>query len=389
MRLRPRSRIADLTLPPFDPLNARAAELRRQGHRVISLGQAVPGFTPPPVAAEAIRAALEAPGAHLYSTDPGLLSLREILSDRLRGQSIDVEPDEIIITAGGNHAFALAVLTLLDAGDEVLLPSPYFTNQEMMLRVAGVSPREVPLEEADGFALRWRDLEPHVTPRTRAVVFCTPSNPTGAVIDAGEGALIAGELSRRGVAVISDETYQPFVYEGPHWSAAAAPGWRDSTIVVGTFSKSFAMTGWRVGYLLASRAFCAEAVKVQDAMIICAPVLSQRAAEAALRQTPDYPAHYLPELRARRAVLRARIPSIPRLRWTTTGGGFFAFTHVDGCHDSVRLARDLLEREYVVTLPGVTFGAAGEGFLRLSYGAATQPELHEALERLARFLARP
>jgi aminotransferase len=384
----PRSRVANLTLPPFDPLNARAAELRRQGHPVISMGQAVPGFAPPAVAAEAIRASLDAPGAHLYSTDPGLLSLRTILGERLREHSIDVDPQEIIITAGGNHAFALATLTLLDPGDEVLLPSPYFTNQDMMLRVAGVSPREVPLEEANGFALRWRDLEPHLTARTRAVVFCTPSNPTGAVIDRDEGTRIVAELSRRRILVISDETYMPFVYGAQHWSAASVAGWRDNVVVVGTFSKSFAMTGWRVGYLLAARELCVEAVKVQDAMIICAPVTSQRAAEAALRHAPDYPAQFLPELHARRALLRERLQSMPRLRWTKTAGGFFAFVRVDGCEDSARLATELLEREYVVTLPGSTFGAAGEGYLRLSYGAATQTELREALDRVARFCGR-
>jgi aminotransferase len=382
-----RSRIAALTLPPFDPLNARAAELRRQGHPVISMGQAVPGYAPPAVASDAIRTSLDTAGAHLYSTDPGLLSLREILAERLRGEGIDVEPGEIIITAGGNHAFALAVLTLLDPGDEVLLPSPYFTNQEMMLRIAGVTPREVPLAEADGFALRWRDLEPYITPRTRAVVFCTPSNPTGAVIDSGEGARIVSELARRGVLIISDETYKPFVYGRRHWSAAEEPAWRDAAVVVGTFSKSFAMTGWRVGFLLASRELCAEAVKVQDAMIICAPVLAQRAAEAALRHVPDYPTRFIPELAARRRLLCDELSAIPRLRWTPTGGGFFAFVHVTGCQDSAQLAADLLEHAYVVTLPGSTFGIAGEGYLRLSYGAATQDELREALTRVARFCA--
>jgi len=385
--LTPRSRVAALALPPFDPLNARAADLRREGHPVINMGQAIPGYAPPPVAAAAIRDSLDAPGAHLYSTDPGLLSLRALLAERLREQAIDIQPDEIIITAGGNHAFALAVLTLLDPGDEVLLPSPYFTNQEMMLRVAGITPREVPLPEAGGFALRWRDLEPHVSPRTRAVVFCTPSNPTGAVIGHEDGARIVTELSRRGVLIVSDETYMPFVYGRRHWSAAAEPGWRDTVVVVGTFSKSFAMTGWRVGYLLAGRTVCAEAVKVQDAMIICAPVLSQRAAEAALRHAPDYPAHFMPELQARRELLREGLRAIPRLRWTPTDGGFFAFVHVEGCTDSARLASDLLEREYVVTLPGATFGNAGEGYLRLSYGAATQREISDALGRLGRFCA--
>jgi aminotransferase len=248
-------------------------------------------------------------------------------------------------------------------------------------------PREVPLGEADGFALRWQDLEPHVSSRTRAVVVCSPSNPTGAVVRREEMARVARELAARDVVLFSDETYARFVYEGEFPSVAALPDWRDNAVVLSTFSKSFGMTGWRVGYMLASRRVCEEAIKVQDAMIICAPVPSQIGAEAAIRESWDYPGTFRQELLERRQVLAAGLREIPRLRWTPRGGGFFAFVGVDGCADSAALARDILERAHVVTIPGSTFGSSGEGFLRLSYSAVSREELGEAIGRLREFFS--
>ncbi len=245
------SRVLEIDLPPFDPLNLRAAQLRAEGHHVISLGQALPFFTPPSSAIEAARAALDTPEVHRYSTDPGLPSLRTVLAERLSetvGGSIS--GGDLVITAGANHAFTLAMATLVDPGDEVVLPSPYFTNHHMVISALGVTPVEAPVADRDTFSVRWTDIEPHLTRRTKAVVLCTPSNPTGAIVDPREGALIVGELARRGVAVISDETYMFFVHEGAGWSAASAPAWRDSVVVIGSFSKSFGMMGWRVGYML-------------------------------------------------------------------------------------------------------------------------------------------
>src|SRR5262249_34579618 len=151
------------------------------------------------------------------------------------------------------------------------------------IRAAGAIPVEAQVPEECGFAARWTDIEPHLTPRTRAVVLCTPSNPTGAVIPRDELERIVSELSPRQIALICHETYMHFVYAGTHASAASIKAWRENVVVVGTFSKSFAMTGWRVGYMLADRRVCDEAIKIQDAMIICAPVISQRAVEAAIR----------------------------------------------------------------------------------------------------------
>jgi aspartate/methionine/tyrosine aminotransferase len=382
------SRVSGLVVPPFDALNQKAAELRRQGHDIINLGQAVPGFGPPAVAIEAARRALNDADTHRYSADAGLLTLREALCDTFASErSIEARPDEIIITAGGNQAFMLAAMTLIDPGDEVVLAAPYFVNHEMAIRAVGATPIEAPLQASAGFSARWADIAGHITARTRAVVLCTPSNPTGAIVGGNELARIVGELADRGILLLSDETYRHFVYDSTHASAASAEGWRRTVAVVGTFSKSFGMTGWRAGYLLADRDVCSQAIKIQDAMIICAPVISQIAVEAAVRDNWNYARSFHDELRTRRTALEKGLGAIARLEWSPTPGGFFAFVRVDGGLDSVQLADDILDRVHVVTIPGATFGRCGEGFLRLSYGASSVADLTEACARLRRFFA--
>jgi aminotransferase len=384
-----RKRIHSIPPPPFDPLTARAAEIRAAGHDVISLGQAVPFFPPPEAALNAAREAIGRPDLNRYITDPGLPSLRAALAERLAPMVAEsaLTPSDIMITTGANQAFTLVLNTVVDPGDEVIVHAPYFTNHYGAIVAAGAIPVEAPVADHETFALTWSDLEPHVTTRTRAVVLCNPSNPTGAPVDAVNGGRIVRELARRDVTVISDETYMHFVYDGEHWSAAAVPGWRRNVIVIGTFSKSFGMMGWRLGFVVADAAVCAQAVKVQDAMIICAPALSQVAGEAAVRECWAYPLTFRDEMRSRRELVAELLPAIPRLHWTPTGGALFGFVRVEGCTDSARLSHDLLEQAHVITIPGAAFGTGGEGYLRLSYGFAGRAELIEAFARIRHFLA--
>jgi aminotransferase len=383
-----RTVIRDTELPPFDPLNRRAAELRTQGHHVISLGQAVPFFPPPAAAVAAAREAVDSPAINVYATDPGLPSLRLALAERLTtAVGSAITSADLIVTAGANHAFTLAVTTLVDPGDEVILAAPYFTNHQMAIANAGATPIEAPVADRSTFAVQWTDVEPHLTARTKAVVLCNPSNPTGAPVDAADGERLVAELARRNVLVLSDETYMQLVFDGAHWSAASAQGWRRNVVVVGTFSKSFGMMGWRVGFMLADAAVCEQAVKVQDAMIICAPVISQVAVEAAVRRDWHYPLSFHDDFRRRRRIVQDGLGSIPRLAWTPTRGGLFAFTRVEGGDDSTALSNSLLDQAHVVTIPGAAFGQSGEGYLRLSYGYATPEDLTEALRRLTRFFA--
>jgi aspartate/methionine/tyrosine aminotransferase len=384
----PPLRVLAIDLPPFDPLNTRAAQLRAAGHDVISLGQALPFFPPPPSALRAARAALSSSEVHGYSTDPGRPSLRRALAERL-GQTarIDCAAGDIVITAGANHAFATVLATLVSAGDEVVLPAPYFTNHEMMVSALGAVSVEAPVADRETYRVRWSDIQPALTPRTRAVVLCNPANPTGAPVDPADGDRIVHELAARGILVISDETYMHFVSGREHWSAASCAGWRDNVVVVGTFSKSFAMMGWRVGYLVADRRLCEHAIKIQDAMIICAPVISQIAAEGVVREDWTYAAAFQGEFVRRRDLLRDRLGRLTRVEWTPTAGGFFAFARIDGCRDSAALARRLLEDAHVVTLPGSAFGRSGEGCLRLSYGSVPAEALEAAIDRLTPYLS--
>jgi aminotransferase len=383
------SRILSLELPPFDPLNIRAAQLRATGHGVISLGQALPFYPPPASVLRAVQAALQRPDVHGYSTDPGRPSLRSVLAERLQhDMGIDCGPDDVLITAGANHAFTTALTTLVSAGDEVVLPAPYFTNHQMAVQAAGAIAIEAPVADRSSYDVTWDDIVPVLTGRTRAVVLCNPSNPTGAPVTAAAGARIVSELADRGIIVISDETYMHFVYGRTHWSAASVTGWRRNVVVIGTFSKSFAMMGWRVGFMLADASVCAHATKVQDAMIICAPTISQMAAEAAIRDDWDYPLSFHAELLERRRRLSDGLRRSAGVSWSPTDGGFFAFVRVDGCADSHGLALRLLEDAHVVTIPGSSFGRSGEGCLRLSYGSVDADALGEAVERLSMFLNR-
>jgi aminotransferase len=198
---------------------------------------------------------------------------------------------------------------------------------------------------------------------------------------------IVRELAVRGITLICDETYMHFVFDGVHSSAGSIPAWRENVIIVGTFSKSFAMTGWRVGFLIADRRVCEEAIKIQDAMIICAPAISQAAVEAAIRDDWNYITRFHEELRKRRSALQAALARIPALRWEPSAGGFFAFVRTVEEYDSEQLASAILQRAHVVTIPGAAFGRCGQRFLRLSYGAVDVDELVEAGSRLEEFFA--
>ena len=382
------ARVRNIELPQFDLINDLAAQWRDRGADVITLGQALPGFDPPSIAIDALRQALEEGTANVYSSDAGLPELRGALAASLRPLNAEIDAaSEIIITAGGNQAFQLALTTMIDPGDEVILLSPYFLNHEMAVRSVAAVPVEAPTQEARSFQPVWEDVAPHLTPRTRAVVVVSPSNPTGAVATPEALERIVAECAARDILVIVDETYLRFPYDSEPFTAASLPRWRDNVTVVGSFSKAFAITGWRCGYLLGNAELIAEAMKIQDCMIICAPVPIQRAVAAVLAAEPEYPARWLGELRARRDFVVEALRNVSGIVPVTPSGGFFVMARVQGVNDSRAAALALIEQQQVVTIPGAFFGRAGEGYLRISYGAATRERLSAACGRIAEFLA--
>jgi aminotransferase len=380
-------RVRAIELPQFDVLNEVATSWRARGADVITLGQALPGFAPPAAAIHALRAALDDPSAHIYSSDAGTPELRAALAQSLIPLGAQIDPArEIIITAGGNQAFQLALTSLIQPGDEVVLAAPYFLNHEMAVRSVGALPIEAPIPATRGFAATWDDIASHVTLRTRAVVIVSPSNPTGAVIAREDLRRIVRECAGRDVLVIVDETYLRFVYDDEPATAVSLPNWTDNVVVVGSFSKAFAITGWRCGYLMAHADAIAEAMKIQDCMVICAPVPVQRAVTAVLEKEPGYPRRWLKELKERREFLVAALAQSSALDPVAPAGGFFVMVKVLGCTDSRALAMDLIDQQQVVTIPGRFFGESGEGYLRLSYGAATLDRLREASARIRHFV---
>jgi aspartate/methionine/tyrosine aminotransferase len=382
------ARVRQIELPQFDLLNDIASGWRARGADVISLGQGLPGFDPPGVAVDAVRRSLDDPAAHIYSADAGVPELRTALTQSLAILGADVDPNsEVIVTAGGNQALQLALTTLVDPGDEVVLVSPFFLNHEMAVRAVGGVPVEAPVPAADDFVPAWEHLRPLIGETTRAVVLVTPSNPTGAVTPPHEVRRIVAECADRDITVFIDETYLQFAFDAPPATALAAGGWRRNVVVIGSFSKQFAITGWRCGYLIANAEVIHEALKIQDAMIICAPVPIQRGVAAILAEEPDYAKRWLPELRQRRDLLLERLGVIPGVRAIRPSGAFFVMARVEAMPDSHAGALALIERQQVVTIPGAFFGLAGEGYLRLSYGAAGQERLAAACDRLADFLS--
>lgn len=380
-------RVRTIELPQFDVLNEIAARWRAKGADVITLGQGLPGFEPPRAAVDALRAAIDDGSSHIYSADAGTTDIRRALARSLAPLGSDVDPErEIIITAGGNQALQLALTTLIDPGDEVVLVSPYFLNHEMAVRSVGGVPVEAPVPASRGFVPTWDDVAAHVTTRTRAVLLVTPSNPTGAVTPAHEVQRMIAECAARGIILFVDETYLRFVYDGEPATALAVPTWRDTVVLIGSFSKQFAITGWRCGYLIAHADVIAEAMKIQDVMVICAPVPVQRAVTGILEQEPDYARRWLPELRERRDLLVSRLAAIPGVTPIRPEGAFFVMARIEGMTDSRKGALDLIERQQVVTIPGGFFGKAGEGYLRISYGAAPADRLEMAVERMAAYV---
>jgi aspartate/methionine/tyrosine aminotransferase len=359
----------------------RAKELERQGEHVIHLEVGEPDFDTPAVVKEAAYRAMAA-GETQYTHSQGLVELREVLCQHYwERYRVSVQPEQFIVTSGTSPAVILIFGALLDPGDEVLLPNLHYACYPNVLRLVDAVPRYVPVREADGFQLNPEELGPYLTPRTKAVLVNSPGNPTGTLMSAAHLARLA-ELPPY---VISDEIYHGLVYEGQEHSILE---FTDRAFVINGFSKVYAMTGWRLGYLLAPPDFIRPLQKLMQNFFISANPFVQRAGIAALTQAGD-------EIAAMRATYDARrrflLAGLARLGFTIPvppTGAFYVFVNARHLSsDSYALAFDILEKAKVGVAPGIDFGPGGEGFLRFSYANSLE-NLEEALGRLEVYLAR-
>lgn len=357
----------------------------------VSLGQGVPSFATPAHIAEAVcRALRDEPGIGKYSLQPGVPALREAIASRLATEKgFVVNPDtEVGVTVGAMEALLMAMLTIVDRGDEVIIPSPgYASHAEQVLMAEGV-PVYVPLRSAD-WGLDADAIGAAVTERTRAVILCNPGNPTGTVYDEADIRALCKLALVHNFVIISDETYDFMVFDAAGkpapmpFSPASLPEMRDHVICINSFSKKYALTGWRVGYVAADKVWMDELLKVHDAAAICAPTVSQYAALAALNGPQDCVAEMQHALAARRALTCAALDAMPDdFSYVAPRGAFYVMARYHFCADASPLvARRILEEARVITIPGGSFGPEGEGHLRLSFGG-DEAELAECFARM-------
>lgn len=366
---------------------------QRQG--VVSLAQGIPSFdTPESIKKRAIEAIGDGRVA-AYSLTSGLPDLREEIEEDLErsGMFYDFEK-EIIITAGSIEAISATLLAVLETNDEVLLPSPTYTSYVQAIRVARGVPVFVPLDEERGWLLNADEFAKRLTAKTRAILLCNPNNPTGSVLAKADFVKI-GELARKhNLVVISDEVYKDFIFDKDakenFFTLASMPAFRKYIVRIFSFSKAYAMTGWRIGYLHTDRELAERILKIHDSLVTCAPVVSQYAAMAALRLKPDDLRVYMDEYRIRRQILCDGIDKLSDyLSYVPPLATYFVFPKINtkmvaNYSGSLALAKELLERVNLAVVPGIAFGPEGEDHLRLSFGRSRH-DIEEGVRRLQAF----
>jgi aspartate aminotransferase len=372
----------------------RVADLRARGIDVISLAVGEPDFAPPDAVQRAAKAALDG-GATRYTEVAGLRLLREaICADSLRRRGVAHALDEVVVSAGAKHSLFNLAQVLYDHGDEVVIPTPAWGSYAEQARLCGATPVLVPCREQDGFLVGPQQLADALSPRTKAVLLCTPSNPTGAAYAPDALRALADVLSRSAAYVIVDEIYAELVFDGrPSRSLlAVAPELRERVIVVDGVSKRFAMTGYRVGWALAPRPIARACEALQSQATTSIAAVSQHAALAALREGEPHTQQMRVELAARRDLMVEGLGRIDGLRVRRPQGAFYLFVSVegllgrDGLASDADLARHWLEQARVAVVPGSDFHAPG--YVRVSY-AASREQLEAALARLRAITQRP
>lgn len=355
---------------------------------VISLGVGEPDFVTPEGFINAGIDAVNRGETH-YTSNYGLLALREAVSDHLdRLYGIRYSPkNEIIITVGVSEALLLALHALLDPGDEVLSSDPYYVAYLPTVILAGGRFVPVRTRVEEDFRLHAAELEGHITESTKAILLGYPSNPTGAQMTREDLMEIGQLAAERDLMVISDEIYDRLSYGIPHTCFPSLPGMRERTILLGGFSKAYAMTGWRVGWVCAPAEIAEAMMKIHQYIIMSAPTISQYVALEAIRNGEAESQKMIAEFDARRKIVVAGLRDIG-LATFEPKGAFYAFPSVrsTGLHD-IEFAEALLKEEKVAVIPGSAFGEGGAGHVRLCY-TAPQPLLEEALERIRRFVKR-
>lgn len=353
---------------------------------VISLGVGEPDFVTPWHVREACVYSLEK-GYTMYTSNYGLLELREaIAADIAANYQVDYDPrGEILVTVGVSEALDLAFRAVIEPGDEVIIPEPCYVSYNPCVTMAGGKPVNVATRAEEGFRVRARDIEPYITPKTKAILLCYPNNPTGGVMTPEVALELAKLAVERDLLLISDEVYAHLTYEGSHVCFAALPGLKERTLLLNGFSKAYAMTGWRLGYVAGPAEIIGAMTKIHQFTMLCAPITAQKAAIEALRNGEKERRRMVKEYNRRRRLIVAGLNNIG-LDCFEPRGAFYAFPSIVRTGlDSDTFCERLLYEEKVAVVPGTAFGKCGAGFIRCSYASSLE-NLKEALARMERFV---
>ncbi|MEN6578455.1 MAG: pyridoxal phosphate-dependent aminotransferase [Phycisphaerales bacterium] len=372
------------------PIIPIVGELIRANPGTISLGQGVAYYGPPPQAAQYIERFLADPQNHKYKLVQGIPELLEAIEGKLAAENgIRVGPGQrIVVTAGANMGFVNAVLAITDPGDEIILNLPYYFNHEMAIAMADCKAVCVPTDE--NYQLQPNLIENAITDRTRAVVTISPNNPTGAVYPEDILRKVNDLCRRHGVYHISDEAYEYFVYDGArHFSPGAIEGSSQHTISLYSLSKAYGFASWRIGWMVIPERLFEPVRKIQDTILICAPVVSQWAALGAMQVGKSYCDERLAETREIREILLNELATIRDLVTIPRAeGAFYVLLRVRTDMDPMQLAQRLIEEHKVAVIPGETFGVRDQCLLRVAYGALRKDTAAEGIGRLVRGLRR-
>jgi aspartate aminotransferase len=383
-------RISSISVSSTMKVAADAGKLKAEGVDVVDFGAGEPDFPTPDNIKQAAIRALDA-NFTKYTPAAGTPELKKAVCERhTLDFGTDYKPNECIITVGAKHAIFNFTQAVVNPGDEVIIPSPYWVTFKDVVNYAGGKCVFVDTEEAGGFAITAAALERAITPRTKLVIINSPCNPSGAVVEREEFAKILSLTSSRGIYLMTDECYYRFLYDSEPFSVAAQPGAKESVLVVGSLSKTYSMTGWRIGFGLAPAAVITAMTKLQSHSTSNPTSFAQKAAVEALRGSQDSVGVMLAEYRRRRDFVIQRLRAIPGVACAEPRGAFYAYPNIscvlgkNGIADTLQFSAKLLADVHVAVVPGEAFGT--DAHIRISY-ATSMEELARGLNRIHKFIA--
>jgi aminotransferase len=376
-------------MPPMVELARRAVELAANGADVMRLDQGAVDIAPPAAFVDRVAEALVEADVHRYAPDPGLPALRSVISRYARDRfGVEWNPEsEIVVTAGANQACFAAMLALVEPGDEVLLPLPWYFNHVMAVTSLGAIPVPVPTRMDESYTPTVDEVARALTPRTKVLVLVNPNNPTGVRYPDSSIHDLADLAIQHDLWLLSDQTYQDLLFDAAiPLSPAAVDGARERAVTVSSFSKSLGLAGWRLGFLAGQRSVVDEILKIQDCSVICAARAGQEGLLAALPKIGEHVQEVRASLRERRDRLVTALKDAGLDGFIEPAGSLFVFLHLPSVRDSLTFCQRLLEEQHVATVPGSAFGPDAEGAIRLSFGSTPADRLEKAVLRIATYV---